>query len=265
VTSAPAEVVYTPVRPSVFTFGASYADDFYAQLKYIHERMQPANAVYGIIRQDDDLGREIERGYDRAVKQLGLKDGIRLAFKRGTTNFSAEVAQMKAAGVNVLANGAVFAGAANVLSEARKLGMDNLKSAGVRTEGIPASAKLSAPAGYNFMISDYVSITGAAAEEFEKLARKYVSPEEIGAISHYTYVTYLGLKVLAHAMGQCGKNLTRACTVENLRKIKNFETNGLSAPISFDNPKQLSGTAIALFQYDAAAGKFNQLTEFVNY
>ena len=35
VTEAPASLVYNPVRPSVFTFGANYSDAFYAQLKPI--------------------------------------------------------------------------------------------------------------------------------------------------------------------------------------------------------------------------------------
>jgi branched-chain amino acid transport system substrate-binding protein len=58
------------------------------------------------------------------VKDFGLKDGIRLRFKKGTSNFSAEIAQMKQAGVTVIVNGGIFAGAANILSEARKLDMN---------------------------------------------------------------------------------------------------------------------------------------------
>jgi len=111
VTTAPNDLVYTPVRPTVFTIGANYQDAFFAQLKYIHEKMAPANAVYGLIRQDDDFGATIEAGYDRAVKQFKLKDAIRLKFKRGQSNFSAEIAQLRDAGVNVLANGGIIAGA----------------------------------------------------------------------------------------------------------------------------------------------------------
>jgi len=50
VTTAPSALIYKPVRPSVFTFGASYSDAFYAQLKYIHDHSEPKNPVYGIIR-----------------------------------------------------------------------------------------------------------------------------------------------------------------------------------------------------------------------
>ena len=132
VSTAPSRQVYDPVRPSVFTFGADYDDAFYSQLKYVHDHSEPANAVYGLIRQDDDFGKEIEAGYSRAVKEFGVKDGVRLRFKKGTSNFSAEMAQMKAAGVNVLANGGIFAGAANILGEARKLDMDIQSTSGAR-------------------------------------------------------------------------------------------------------------------------------------
>ncbi|WP_170984404.1 ABC transporter substrate-binding protein [Rhodoligotrophos defluvii] len=264
VTTAPSELIYDPVRPPVFTIGARYQDAFFGQLKYIHENLEPENAVYGLIRQDDDFGVTVEQGYDRAIKELGVKDGIRLKYKRGTTNFSAEVVQMRAAGVNVLANGAIIAGAANVLSEARKLGMD-LQVAAVWSEDMPPSVKLAAPAGYPYLVADYVALNDEATDAFHKLAEKYLSPDEVGAINRYSYITYVGLKVLAKAMEGCGKELTRACTIEQLRKIKDFDTGGLTAPISFDNEKQLSGTALKIYQLDPATQTFKTLVDFTDY
>lgn len=264
VTTAPNELVYEPVRPSVFTIGASYSDAFYGQLKYIHENLKKDEAVYGLIRQDDDFGGAIEHGYDRAIKDFGLKDGIRLRFKKGTANFAAELAQMKQAGVNTIANGGIIAGAANILGEARKLGMD-LEVAGVWSEDMPPSVNLSAPAGYNYLVGDYVALNGPAIDGFLEKARQYATPEEIAAINRYTYITYVGLKVLAHAMEQCGQDLTRACTIEKLKAVKGFDTAGLTAPISFDNEQQLSGTAVAVYQLNAQDKTFKALTDFVQY
>jgi ABC-type branched-subunit amino acid transport system substrate-binding protein len=264
VTTAPNELVYDPVRPTVFTIGASYSDAFYGQLKYIHEKMAPANPVYGLIRQDDDFGVAVEHGYDRAVKEFGVKDAARIRFKKGTANFTAEVAQMKQAGVTVLANGGIIAGAANILGEARKLGMD-VQVASVWSEDMPPSVNLTAPAGYNYLVADYVALSGPAIEAFMEKAKKYASAEEIAAMNRYTYVTYIGLKALAEAMSQCGKELTRACTVEKLRGLKNFDTGGISAPLSFDNEQQLSGTALAIYQLNAADKTFKALTDFVDY
>jgi ABC-type branched-subunit amino acid transport system substrate-binding protein len=248
----------------VFTIGASYEDAFYGQLKYIHENLEPDNAVYGVIRQEDDFGVTVEAGYDRAVREFGLKDGIRLRYTRGTTNFATEVAQMNAAGVNVLANGAIIAGAANVLSEARKLDMD-MQVASVWSENMPPSVNLSAPAGYDYLVADYVALTGPAVDDFLERARQHVTEEELAGLNRYTYVTYLGLKVLAHAMAQCGQELTRACTIEQLGKIRDFDTEGLSGPLSFDNELQLTGTALAIYQLNAAEKTFTALTDFIQY
>jgi branched-chain amino acid transport system substrate-binding protein len=263
VTEAPASLVYNPVRPSVFTFGANYSDAFYAQLKYIHDH-GAKDGAWGILRQDDDFGKEVEQGFDRAAKEFGAKTVPPVRFKKGTSNFSAEMAQMKQGGVTVLANGGIFAGAANILSEARKLDMD-IQTAGVWSEGIPASAALSAPAGYNFMVADYVSLVGAANDKFKAMAKQFASEDELANVSRYTYVSYIGLKTLAHAMSLCGKELTRACTIEKLRGLKNFDTGGLSAPVSFDNPKQLAGTSVAVYQFDVKTNAFKALTDFLQY
>jgi ABC-type branched-subunit amino acid transport system substrate-binding protein len=265
VTTAPNELVYNPVRPSVFTIGASYETAFFAQLKYIHEHNEPKNPVYGLIRQDDDFGVAVEAGYSRAIKELGLKDGIRLKYKKGQTDFGAELLQMREAGVNVLANGAIIASAANVLSEARKLGLE-LQVADVWSEIMPPSAKLLAPAGYSFFVGDYIaSMTDPAAIGFLDRTKQYMSDTDRQAVNRYTFITYAGLKVMAKAMAACGKELTRACTVENLKKIHGFETDGLTAPVSFDNAKQLGGTEVKVYQVNLADVSFKTLTAYTQY
>lgn len=263
VTTTPNELVYTPVRPSVFTIGATYQDSFFAQTKYIHENFRQAGGVYGVIRQDDEFGAAVEAGYDRAVKELNLKDALRIRYKRGQTNFGAEVLQLRAAGVNALVNGAIIAGAANVLSEARKLNMD-LAVAAVWSENMPAAVRLSQPANYPLILADYVALNDAATERFAEKVKK-LSPDDVAGINRYSYITYAGLKVLAKAMEACGKDLTRACTSAELRKISKFETDGLTAPISFDNEQQLSGRELKLYQLDPKAGTFKTLVDFKRY
>ncbi|MGO4836198.1 ABC transporter substrate-binding protein, partial [Rhizobiaceae sp. 2RAB30] len=237
---------------------------FYGQLKYIHENMKVENPVYGLIRQDDDFGGAIEHGYERAVKDFGVKDGLRVRFKKGTANYAAEMAQMKQAGVNVLANGGIIAGAANILGEARKLSLD-VQVSSEWSEDMPPSVNLSSPAAYDYLVADYVALDGPAIDAFLEKAKKYATPEEVGAINRYTYITYVGLHSLAEAMKRCGQELTRECTIEQLRGLKDFDTQGISAPISFDNEKQLSGTALKIYQLNAKDKTFKTLQDFTQY
>jgi ABC-type branched-subunit amino acid transport system substrate-binding protein len=263
--TAPNKQLYTPVRPTLFALGADYSDAFYAQIRYIHERLAPKGAVYGIIRQDDDFGQSVEDGYARAVKEFGLKDALRLRYKRGQRDFAAEALRFKNANINVLASGAVLGGNSALLRETRKLGMD-LQVATVWTEHIPIAFQPSLQAGYDYIVADYVPVlSDLTAQQFLERTRKYISADEQKQINRYTLTSYAAARAMLAAMEKCGKNLTRACTVAELKKTKNLDVGGIMAPISFDNPKQLSGTAIKLYQLDAKNGSFRALTDFRQY
>jgi branched-chain amino acid transport system substrate-binding protein len=265
VTTAPNKLVYSPVRPTVFALGADYADAFYAQIKFINEKLAPKGAKYGLIRQDDDFGVSVEEGYARAVKEFGLKEGQRLKYKRGQRDFAAEALRLNSDGIGVLASGAVLGGNAAVLREMRKLGA-NLQVATVWTEHIPLAMTPALPAGYDYLVADYVPVmSDIAVQPFLDLARKHLTADEQKGINRYTLTSYAGMRVLAAAMEKCGKNLTRACTVAELKKTKNLDVGGIMAPVSFDNPKQLSGTALKLYQLDAKSGSFRALTDFRQY
>ena len=181
---APNNLVYEErVRPSVFVLGASYTETFDAALKYIHEQDEPENAVYGVIRQDDAFGETIEAAYDNAIENYGVKDGIRLKYKRGQTDFGAEALQLKQAGVNVLVNGTLVSGAASLFKAMRQAGLD-VTSANVYTELMPASIKLQQPGGYTYVVGDYVAgIDEPAGQAVIEKARKYLSEEAAAKIN----------------------------------------------------------------------------------
>ncbi|WP_163364812.1 ABC transporter substrate-binding protein, partial [Escherichia coli] len=73
----------------------------------------------------------------------------------------------------------------------------------------------------------YVALNEPANDKFIEQAKKYVTEDELKNYNRYTVLGYAGVKVMAKAMEGCGKALTRACAVEQLRKIKNFDTAGL--------------------------------------
>ena len=65
--------------------------------------------------------------------------------------------------------------------------------------------------------------------------------------------------------GLTGANVTRACVVEQLNKLNNFSTGGLTGPISLDNPKGQAVLPIKLFQTEPATASVKALTDFVAY
>ena len=59
--------------------------------------------------------------------------------------------------------------------------------------------------------------------------------------------------------------LARACVVEQLNKLNNFSTGGLTGPISLDNPKGQAVLPIKLFQTEPATASVKALTDFIAY
>ena len=75
----------------------------------------------------------------------------------------------------------------------------------------------------------------------------------------------MGTKVIAEGIRRCGANVTRVCVVDQLNKLQNFSTSGLTGPISLNNPKAQAVLPIKLFQTDPASASVKALTDFVAY
>jgi branched-chain amino acid transport system substrate-binding protein len=74
---------------------------------------------------------------------------------------------------------------------------------------------------------------------FVALAKKHANAADIPKMNRYTAIGYVAMKVLAEGMKQCGRNLTRACTMSKLEGMKDFKT-GIMPPISFSAKQHLS-------------------------
>jgi hypothetical protein len=69
---------------------------------------------------------------------------------------------------------------------------------------------------------------------FMQTAKKYANSADIPKMNRYTASGYVAMKVLAEGMKQCGRNLTRACTIAKLEELKGFKTD-IMPPISFSS------------------------------
>ena len=75
----------------------------------------------------------------------------------------------------------------------------------------------------------------------------------------------MGTKVIAEGIRRCGATLTRTCVIDQLNKLQNFSTNGLTGPISLNNSKGQAVLPSKLFQTEPATASVKSLTDFVAY
>ncbi|WP_136660067.1 ABC transporter substrate-binding protein [Nitratireductor sp. XY-223] len=265
VSFSPLQAAVDPIKPTVFMIGASYQDLLFAQLKYIHENHNPDNAKYGVIRQDDDFGKQVEEAFTRAVDAFEVDAADPIRYKRGQKDFGAEILKVRSNGVNVLIAGGVTTEIPTMLKESSKFKLP-LQVATVPTSTLPPIMKLSAPYGYSYYSGDYISPMGSeGTAHFMEVAKASLSEDELKALNRYAVTGYVATRMMIEAIRRCGDNPTRACAVEKLESGEEFDTAGVTLPLTFAKDRHISATAVRVLEVDPVAGSVTPVTDFAQY
>ena len=115
-----AREMYEPFHKLKYSFAATYYDQIRLALpKMIKDK--GARKVCTIY-QDDDFGLEVQRGAEAGLKAAGLELAEKTSFKRGATDFSSQVAKLKAAGCDLVVLGTIIRETIGTIGESRKTG-----------------------------------------------------------------------------------------------------------------------------------------------
>jgi branched-chain amino acid transport system substrate-binding protein len=76
------------------------------------------------IYQDDEFGLEVLRGAEAGLKGMGMEVVEKTSFKRGATDFSSQVAKMKAANCDMVVMGTIIRETIGTIGESRKTGFN---------------------------------------------------------------------------------------------------------------------------------------------
>src|SRR5678816_1065106 len=115
-----AREMYEPFHRLKYSFAATYFDQVKTAMpKLIKEK--GAKKVC-IMYQDDEFGLEVLRGGEAALKTIGMEFAEKTSYKRGATDFSSQVARMKAAGCDFVVLGTIIRETIGGIAEGRKTG-----------------------------------------------------------------------------------------------------------------------------------------------
>ena len=117
---APLAATYEPVHPLKFQIFAPYSVTTPIALRHLL-----ASGGYrrpGILYQDDDFGHEVLKGFEATARALGLPVCEKTSYKRGATDFSSQIARLKAAGCDFLTLATVVRETVAAVTTARRAG-----------------------------------------------------------------------------------------------------------------------------------------------
>src|SRR5690606_25905535 len=117
-----AREMYEPLHRLKYSFAATYYDQVrLAVPKLVKEKnVKKVCTIY----QDDDFGLEILRGAEAGLKTVGIEFAEKTTYKRGATDFSSQVARMKAAGCEMVVLGTISPETIGTIGTAKKSGFN---------------------------------------------------------------------------------------------------------------------------------------------
>ena len=111
-----------PFHKLKFAGGSSYYD----QMRVALPRLIKDKGAKKIctIYQDDEFGLEVFRGAEAGLKAVGMDFTEKTTYKRGATDFSSQVARMKAANCDLVVLGTIIRETIGTIAEGRKTGFN---------------------------------------------------------------------------------------------------------------------------------------------
>jgi branched-chain amino acid transport system substrate-binding protein len=115
-----AREMYEPYHRLKYSFAATYYDQMRMAVPKLAKE-KGAKKVCSIY-QDDEFGLEIQRGADEGLKSINVTMAEKTTFKRGSTDFSSQVARLKAAECDFVVMGTLIRETIGTIATARRSG-----------------------------------------------------------------------------------------------------------------------------------------------
>ena len=201
-----------------------------------------------IIYQDDEFGLEVLRGSEAGLKTINMELTEKTSFKRGSTDFSSQVAKMKSASCELVVLGTIIRETIGTVAEARKTGFNPVFFASVA-----AYTDLIHKLGGKAMDGIYATMvvqnpyTDEASQPIRFWANKYKTKfnEDPTVFSAYGYIM---IDIMIQAAQKAGTQLTTDSFVKAMNSLT-VQPDFFGTPkLTFTNTKRLGSEFSRLSQ-----------------
>src|SRR5947199_6174322 len=234
---------YEPAKPQErlkFNNLLPYVESTRAAVKYMMELKNFKKPC--IMYQDDEYGKNVLDGFNQQLEVMKVPAASVTSYKRGASDFSAQVAKMKSDGCDMVLLGAVIRETIGAMTEARKLGWDvtflgatptNVLE--VPTLGKEAVEGLYAASGFEIPYED--TAKGKVKDWLVNYKKMFNSDANTQAI-----IGYNAIQTFAYYANKAGKDLTGQKMLDALESGDKFLDIFSSPPTRFTKTDHLANT-----------------------
>lgn len=183
----------------------------------------------GVLYQDDDFGQDVLAGVEAQLKASGKTLAEKASYKRGATDFSSQVAKLKAADCDLVVIGATLRELVGSVSEAKKIGFNPtiLATAAAYSQQVPTLGGKAMEGVYasTFIQLPYADDPNPAVRDYFAAYKKRFG-EDPGLYTMYGNYT---VDTFARIAAKAGKNLS-ADTFNAAMESSRMEPDNLGNP-----------------------------------
>jgi len=239
--------MYDPPHKLKFASVASYHDTMRMNVARLYKEKGAKQACS--LYQDDDYGLEVIRGAEAGLKDIGAAMGEKTTYKRGATDFSSQIARLKASNCDFLVLGTIIRETIGAIGEARKIGW-NPTIIGSQASYTDLIHKLGGKGmdGYYAVSTHHFPYTDLDNPALRFWANKYKT--KFGEDpSTYSTGGYATMEIFIKAAQKAGPNLTTDSFVKAMEGLGEIPADMFGTPpLKFTATQRLGSTLSRLSQ-----------------
>ena len=254
-----AREMFEPLHKLKFSFSPPYFDQIKSGLKHL-VGLKSAKRICTIY-QDDDFGLEVMRGGEAALKDLGMQYTERTTYKRGSTDFSSQVARMKEANCEIVVMGTIIRETVGTIGTARKSGF-NPEFIGTTASYFDIIHKLGGPAMNGFYSMGTINYpyeddpSKNVRDWFQKYKQIYKEDPTVMSVYGYQIISYFERPAI-----QAGAKLTVDTFIDALENTTIPRDMFGADEFSYTKTKHLGSTRSKLCQIQE--GRWRCITDYL--
>ena len=254
-----AREMYEPFHRLKYSFAATYFD----QIRLALPRMIKDKGAKKVclLYQDDEFGLEVARGAEAGLKAAGQELVEKTSYKRGATDFSSQVAKMKAASCDLVVLGTIIRETIGAIAESRKTGFNPtfLGSSAAYTDLIHKLGGKSMDGLYATMTAQHPYLD-EASQPISFWANKYKTKfsEDPTVFSAYGYLI---IDTFVRAAQKAGPNLSTDSFVKAMDSLSVPPDIFGSPEFSFTATKRLGNDQSRLSQI--VDGRWKVMSDYI--
>jgi ABC-type branched-subunit amino acid transport system substrate-binding protein len=192
-----------------------------------------------LMHQDDEYGKNVLDGFSQQLAAMKMQPAAITSYKRGATDFSAQIARMKADGCDLVVLGTIIRETIGAMAEAKKLGWNVtfLGATPTNVLEVPALGKDAVEGLYAagvFEVPYEDTAKGKVKEWLASYKKMFGTDANTQAI-----VGYNAIETFAFYLDLAGKDLTGQKFLDTLESGKEFHDIFNSPPVRFSKTSHL--------------------------